>query len=248
MAVDRSHFGTMGGVRLALIVTQILTAIAFLITLGGLASLQHKANNLPLAALSRLSPTQGALLTQQYIETFQSGNQIPYPNHGRWQFGFQWYALWLEVALFTWILVMAIFPRTILRMKHVAMCLLAYAFVLTTFNVNSLLYFHRTAAANATFSKRAITATLAGTMMGAICNGLTIIFLGLIGTGSDATGRLDVSKSQGGMLRRNKVADLETGGTTPPTSMDTANVVTGHAASTGAAPMHNVDVLKTSPP
>ena len=41
--------------------------------------------------------------------------------------------------------------------------------------------------------------------MGAICNGLTIIFLGMIGTGSDHTGRLDVSKSQGGMMRRNKV-------------------------------------------
>jgi hypothetical protein len=47
-------------------------------------------------------------------------------------------------------------------MKHVAMCLLAYAFVLTTFNVNSLLYFHRTAAANATFGHRNITVTLVG--------------------------------------------------------------------------------------
>ncbi len=45
-------------------------------------------------------------------------------------------------------------------------------------------------------------------MMGAICNGLTIIFLGMIGTGSDHTGRLDVSKSQGGMMRRNKVCNL----------------------------------------
>ena len=52
---------------------------------------------------------------------------------------------------------------TILRMKHVAMCLLAYVFVLTTFNVNSLLFFHRNAAANATFGSRPITASLVGT-------------------------------------------------------------------------------------
>ncbi len=46
---------------------------------------------------------------------------------------------------------------------------------------------------------------IAGTMMGAVCNGLTIIFLGMIGTGSDRTGRYDVNYSQGGMLRgRNK--------------------------------------------
>ncbi len=46
------------------------------------AALQHRANNLPFAAINRLSPAQGALLEQQYVETFQSGNQIPYPNHG----------------------------------------------------------------------------------------------------------------------------------------------------------------------
>ena len=40
--------------------------------------------------------------------------------------------------------------------------------------------------------------------MGAVCNGLTIIFLGLIGTGSDHTGRYDFNHSQGGMLRGNK--------------------------------------------
>ena len=46
------------------------------------AALQRRANNLPFAAINRLSPAQGALLEQQYVETFQSGNQIPYPNHG----------------------------------------------------------------------------------------------------------------------------------------------------------------------
>ena len=51
---------------------------------------------------------------------------------------------------------------TILRMKHVAMTILAYAFVLTTFNVNSLLFFHRNAAANTTFGSRPITASLVG--------------------------------------------------------------------------------------
>jgi hypothetical protein len=49
---------------------------------SGAAALQHKANNLPLAAVSKLSPTEGAALTQQYIETYQSGNQIPYPYNG----------------------------------------------------------------------------------------------------------------------------------------------------------------------
>ena len=128
--------------------------------------------------------------------------------------------------------------------------------------------------------------------MGAICNGFTIIFLGLIGTGSDATGRLDVSKSQGGMMRRNKVlsgnlhpkllvvsalcpagsvaqqqrdrsardhvprpevcmlqvADVETAGDTTPPMVTMPPTHTAHTGAAGTAPMHNVDVLKTSLP
>ncbi len=59
----------------------------------------------------------------------------------------------------TWPVLCAV---TILRMKHVAMTILAYAFVLTTFNVNSLLFFHRNAAANTTFGSRPITVALVG--------------------------------------------------------------------------------------
>jgi len=44
-----------------------------------------------------------------------------------------------------------------------------------------------------------------------------------------------------------QVADVEGGDTTPPTSMDLAPVTTAH--NTGnTVPMHNVEVLKTSPP
>ncbi len=43
-----------------------------------------------------------------------------------------------------------------------------------------------------------------------------------------------------------QVADVEGGDTTPPTSMDMAPATTAYSGNT--VPMHNVDVLKTSPP
>lgn len=44
--------------------------------------LQHDANSLGLQALAEVAPAQAAAAMTAYIETFQSGNQIPYPIHG----------------------------------------------------------------------------------------------------------------------------------------------------------------------
>lgn len=44
--------------------------------------LQHEANSLGLQALAEVAPAQAAAAMTAYIETFQSGNQIPYPIHG----------------------------------------------------------------------------------------------------------------------------------------------------------------------
>jgi hypothetical protein len=46
------------------------------------AELQHKVNHLGLQELTLLVPAEGAAATTSYIETFQSANQIPYPDNG----------------------------------------------------------------------------------------------------------------------------------------------------------------------
>jgi hypothetical protein len=46
--------------------------------------------------------------------------------------------------------------------KHVALPFLAYLLLIGTLNVNSLLYFHRSAVTNAAFGSRPIKVTLIG--------------------------------------------------------------------------------------
>jgi hypothetical protein len=157
--------------RIGLMITQILTAIAFTIVLGGLASLQKQANTVSLPL-----PQQQAL----YIETFQAGGVRPYPGNGRYQFGLQWWILMFEIFIFMMIFVLLVMPRQLLRLKHAAMALLVYVFVLTTLQIDSLLYFNRSPVADSVYGSTRIKVTLAGSIMGAICNGFSIILLGLL--------------------------------------------------------------------
>lgn len=163
------RFSLNNSARAGLALTQLLTLASFLVAVGGLAALQHRANNLNLVGAQQ----------NGYAEIFQSGNQIPY-NKGSHQFGFQWYILALEILITLVVLACLVMPRKLLRLKHIAMALLAYAFTLTTLQVASLMYFRRSSAANALYGRRRILVTLIGTMAGAICNGLSIIFLGLL--------------------------------------------------------------------
>jgi heme/copper-type cytochrome/quinol oxidase subunit 4 len=163
-------FAVNAGARIGLAISQLLTAIAFLVVLGGLSSLQSRANSLTLL------PAQQAL----YAETFQSGNQVPYPGDGHRQFALQWWILMFEVFIFTMIMILLVMPRHLLRLKHAAMAFLVYVFVLTTLQVNSLFYFNRSPVSRALFGSHRIRATLAGSLMGAICNAFSIIFLGLL--------------------------------------------------------------------
>ena len=57
--------------------------LTYLVLLCGAAELQHKVNHLGIQELTLLSPVEGAAATTAYVETFQSANQIPYPDNGR---------------------------------------------------------------------------------------------------------------------------------------------------------------------
>eukprot|EP00208_Stichococcus_sp_RCC1054_P001868 CAMPEP_0206137788 /NCGR_PEP_ID=MMETSP1473-20131121/2849_1 /ASSEMBLY_ACC=CAM_ASM_001109 /TAXON_ID=1461547 /ORGANISM="Stichococcus sp, Strain RCC1054" /LENGTH=225 /DNA_ID=CAMNT_0053531027 /DNA_START=99 /DNA_END=776 /DNA_ORIENTATION=+ len=158
------------GARVGLALSQLLTACAFLIVLAALSSLQKRANEL-------LLPEAQALI---YRETFQSAGYQPYPNDAKNQFAFQWYILAAEIFVFFVIAVLLLLPRTLLRLKHVAMAFLVYVFVLTTIQIPSQLYFKRSPTSGALFGTRKVQTVLAGTIIGAIANALSIIFLGLL--------------------------------------------------------------------
>ena len=66
--------------------------------------------------------------------------QQPYPNAGHDQFGFQWFILAMEIFVFFVIAILIMLPRTLLRLKHIAMAFLVYVFVLTTLQASSALY------------------------------------------------------------------------------------------------------------
>mmetsp|Transcript_20684 Transcript_20684/g.62331 ORF Transcript_20684/g.62331 Transcript_20684/m.62331 type:complete len:230 (+) Transcript_20684:259-948(+) len=174
-----------GPIRSTLILAQLLTLIGFLIILGGLSKLQKTANALTLAAGNAAGDSEAAAITLVYTDVFQSAGQVPYPNNPKHQFAFQWFILFLELIIFVGIAVLATFPATILRLKHALASILTYAFVLLTLTGQSVLYFHRNAAAKSVYGETPINVTLAGILIVLVANGVTLITLGLIGTGSD---------------------------------------------------------------
>jgi hypothetical protein len=160
-----------GMARTILAILQLLTFLAFMVALGGLSALQHRANNL------NLSTTQRAA----YTENFQSGGQVPYPGSASDQFAFQWYILAVEIVVTLLILAMICTPiRFLERLKPFAMCLLTYAFLLTTLQIQSLLFYKRNPISNALYGKGRIRWTLAGAIAGAALNGLSLLFLSLL--------------------------------------------------------------------
>lgn len=197
------RFGRIGPIRGVLILMQVLTVVGFFIILGGLSALQHKANNLGLAAGLAAQTPAAVTLAAGYTQVFDNAHQVPYPANPSWQFAFQWFILFLELAVLVCICVLATFPATILRLKHVAIGILVYVWVLITLNVESVLYYHRNAAANEVYGAKNIKVTLAGLIMVATTNGFTVMCLGLVGTGSDfIPTHQNVDWSRGG----NKVA------------------------------------------
>jgi len=149
----------------------LLQLLAFFVVLGGLSALQHRANNLNL--------TQQR--TTAYNTVFIAGDQVPYPGSASDQFAFQWYILAVEIVVTFLILMLICLPiRGVERLKPFAMCLLTYAFVLTTLQIQSLLFFKRTSAANQLYGKGRIRWTLAGAIAGAVLNGLSLLFLSLL--------------------------------------------------------------------
>lgn len=160
-----------GLARTLLLLTQLLTFLAFCTVLGGLAALQHRRNDLTLTGLQR----------ESYTETFQSGNQVPYVDSDNDQFSFQWYILAVEIFVTLLILAMVCLPmRALQRLKPYAMCILTYAFVLTTLQIQSLLFFHRNRFARGLYGDGRIKTTLAGAIAGAVCNAFTLLFLSLL--------------------------------------------------------------------
>lgn len=160
-----------GMARTILAILQLLTFLAFLTVLGGLSALQHRANNLNLSATQRAA----------YTENFQSGGQVPYPGSASDQFAFQWYILAVEIVVTLLILAMICTPiRFLERLKPFAMCLLTYAFLLTTLQIQSLLFYKRNPISNALYGKGRIRWTLAGAIAGAALNGLSLLFLSLL--------------------------------------------------------------------
>jgi hypothetical protein len=171
---------------LGLIFAQTLTLVGFLTTLGGLASLQKQANSLHIADIT--NSTAQAALVNVYDSTFTAGLLNPYPYNPGWQFEYQWFALWFEFAIFIWIDALIIFPAYILRLKATALAFVSAALVLIFENVNAVLFFKRSNVATVTFGQKRIETTLAGLIIVGIANGLSILFLGILGTGSDRTG------------------------------------------------------------
>jgi hypothetical protein len=166
-------FKLNAGAKTGLLIAELLTLLAFIVTLGGLSAMQKQAN--------KISGALPAATQLVYNDQFQSAGQTPYPNDGDKQFGLQWWILMFELFIFLTITFLLIaMPRQLLRLKHVALAFLVYVFVLATLQVNSLFWFNRSAIARSVYGSSRIRATLAGALLACICNAFSIIFLGLL--------------------------------------------------------------------
>lgn len=204
------RFGINKSAHSLLLLTQLLTIASFFVVLGALAALTHRK--------VRVAGTQN----QTYNEVFQSGHEVPYPGSASRQFAFSWYILAMEIFVTLMILFLICMPRRLLRLKHVAMAFLVYLFVLTTLQVESLLFFRRSALANSLFSRKLILILLIGTIAGCICNGLSIIYLGLLRNKHE----MDDYHNYPGGLRGKRVSDKHAPGAWGPGAHNT----TGPAA------------------
>jgi hypothetical protein len=173
------------GARTGLLLSTLLALLSFLTVLGALAALQRRVNRQNLA-----SPV--------YREGFQSGNRIPY-GEGNDVWGLPWWIFIFDVVICLVILFLACTARPMLRFKHVAMAFLVYVFVLVTLQIDSFLFFHRNSAIHNFLGRKRVLVALIAAIVGAVANGLQILFLGLLKEKYKG-GALDHHHNEGALL------------------------------------------------
>mmetsp|Transcript_29775 Transcript_29775/g.50001 ORF Transcript_29775/g.50001 Transcript_29775/m.50001 type:complete len:198 (-) Transcript_29775:288-881(-) len=160
------------------VASQLVTLVAYVVVTVGVGLLQVRANDLPL--WRGQSADQRAATVPVYNDVFfKTQYIIPYPDDAAYQFQYQWWIVEFELFVFLLTAPCVLFPRFIERVRPMALTFLAAALVLVMDNINSVIFLRRSELAKAVFGEQRIEITLAGLLLVAIANFMTIISYGL---------------------------------------------------------------------
>lgn len=165
--------------RMLLAVGALITFVGFGVVVGGVASLQWKAKDLNIEGAHIADPVGTAPLVAAYTATFTEGRYIAYPLAAGYQFGYAWWLIWGEFAIFALTVLLLLVPKYVQSARLVVIAWLASFQMLAWDHINTVLFLHRNEVANGAFGSKRIDATLAGLFLVAIGNGITITALGL---------------------------------------------------------------------